>query len=322
MICPKCGYDNPAEARFCSRCGMPFQDMVPPAEDSEFLNNHLSDNEYDTYEEEDEEPKHHSYGPFITLIILLCVVAVGISFSVAWKQEQGTWPWERLIGTASSAVSQAAVSSSQQTLIPRKTSPNYTAADISAAVRNSEFQQFAVSESEINSIKTDGQSLTDADLVEFTVTKSMVQLHMQVRIPSSYSSAVSGAPSSIDKPRVTVWGADTWKLTGTWNDTDGNALLIDTCSAGSLTARYVPAGTFESRAVSGSISENGDISLLSGKTQISGQFTPAGTALLTITVNGRQPRTQQFIMLSSAIAGLPSVPSSAVSSSSRTSAVP
>lgn len=327
LICPNCGYDNLPNAHYCTKCGKALKPGEPPAPDEDLLREEDDYDEEDEYYEpyDEEGPKHHTYAPLITLIVLLCIAGVAASFTFAWHQERGAWPWESfLVSSASSKP--AAVSSSQAPLSPQKAVTSYTAAEIAAQVRRSGFQTFTVAEAEISSIKVDSQSLSDADLVQFTVNKSMAQVHMQLRVPTqssvsstSQSTASSQAAASsavVSKPTVTAWGVDTWKLTGTWNDSDGNALLIDTCNSGSMTARYIPAGTVESRSVSGTISGSGDISLISSKTRLSGRFSPSGTALLTVTVNNGSPATQQFVMLSSAIATLPSASAASSASSS------
>lgn len=317
MICPNCGYDNPDDVLCCVKCGESLVDsstlFSPDGKEIDMSEPDV----YEPYEEEKEAP-HKSRAPAVVLTILLCLVAGAAGLSFAWHQECGVWPWEQLLaGKGASQVSAAQQSSPK----------SYTAADLAAVVHDSGFEAFEVSEAEISGIKTDVQTLPNAALVQFTVTKAMAVIHMQVRIPTlSASSAAETAVSSaatLDKPAVTAWSVDPWKLTGTWNDTAGNTLLIETCSGGSLSAYYIPAGTTDSRMISGSISETGYISLVSSKTQISGQFSPNGTGLLTVTMDGDKSQTQQFVMLSTAVANLPKTSSaSGPSSDSSSSALP
>ena len=314
MICPNCGYDNADDVICCIKCGEPLVDnkaLFPPEDDEK-----VDLSEPDVYEpyEEEEVPEQKSKAPLVILIIFLCLVAVAAGLSIAWHQERGVWPWQQLFSNTAS--SQEGESSSHTPILPQKTVQTYTAADLAAAVQKSGFQAFAVAESEISGIKVDTQTLEDSAIVQFTVTKAMAILHMQIRFPMANpaSSAVSGdaaASSAVkeENPVVTSWGVDTWKLTGTWNDAGGNALIIETCSAGNMTAYYIPAGSTDSRQISGSISETCEISLLSSKTQISGQFSPNGTGLLSVTLDGSKAQTQQFVMLSTAMASIPSAPS-------------
>lgn len=326
MICPNCGFDNADDVICCVKCGEPLIDSKTLFSPDGHKIDLSEPDVYEPYEDEEEELEHKSHKPVVVLIVFLCIIAVTAGLSLAWQQEKGIWPWQQLFANVSS--SQAASSSSLTPLIPEKAVQSYNAADLAAAVQQSGFQTFAVAESEISGIQVDSQTLENAALVQFTVKKAMAILHMQVRFPveapASSASGESSATSSNakqDKPIVTSWGVDTWALTGTWNDAGGNTLVITSCSTGSMTAYYIPAGKTDSRQISGSISETGEISLLSSKTQINGQFSPNGTGLLSVTLDGNKTQTQQFVMLSTALASIPSssqlssVPTSSAASS-------
>ena len=323
MICPNCGYDNPDNVVCCVKCGEELVDSKSLFQPEQKKIDMQEPDVYEPYEDgEEQEAPRKSHVPMIVLTVFLCLLAAVAGLSFAWHQERGAWPWEQLMAvgqmfsTHTVSNSSSAVSSSMPEL-PQ----DYSAADIAAAIRKSNFQAFGVSDAEISGIKTDTQTLSDAALVQFTVTKAMATVHMQMRIPrpSTMSSADTSAVSSkVDTPAVTSWSVDLWKLTGTWNDSAGNTLLVETCSAGSISAYYISAGTTDSRLVNGSISETGYVSLVSSKAQISGQFSPGGTASMTVTLDGEKSQTQQFVMLSTAVANLPTVytPTSSTASAS------
>ncbi len=330
MICPNCGYDNPDNVVCCVKCGEELVDSKSLFQPEQKKIDMQEPDVYEPYEDgEEQEAPRKSHVSMIVLTVFLCLLAAVAGLSFAWHQERGAWPWEQLMA-AGQTLSTHTTSSSSSTVSSMPELPqNYSAADIAAAIRKSNFQAFGVSDAEISGIKTDTQTLSDAALVQFTVTKAMATVHMQMRIPhpSTASGADSSAVSSkVDTPAVTSWSVDLWKLTGTWNDSAGNTLLVETCSAGSISAYYISAGTTDSRLVNGSISETGYVSLVSSKAQISGQFSPGGTASMTVTLDGEKSQTQQFVMLSTAVANLPTVytpaPSSAsVSSNDAASAV-
>ncbi|WP_413778165.1 VanZ family protein [Caproicibacterium sp. XB1] len=328
MICPNCGFDNPTDVICCVKCGEPLVDSQALFSPDGTKIDLSEPDIYEPYEDEEADvPEHKSRAPLVILILFLSLLAVAAGLSLAWYQEKGEWPWQQfLTGTAS--VQSAEENSSLPPLKPQRVTRTYSAADLASAVQESGFQAFAVSETEISEIKVDSQTFDDATLVQFTVKKAMAVLHMQIRFPeetsasSVASTAQSAAVSSAakqEKPIVTSWGVDTWNLTGTWNDAGGNTLVITSCSGGSMNAYYIPAGKTDSRQVTGSISETGDISLLSSKAQINGRFSPNGTGLLSVTLDGSKTQTQEFVMLSTALASIPS-PSSAASADS--SAVP
>ena len=41
MICPRCGWDNPDDSRFCTRCGAVFETEEAPAEEKETSRRHI-----------------------------------------------------------------------------------------------------------------------------------------------------------------------------------------------------------------------------------------------------------------------------------------
>lgn len=298
MLCPRCGHENPDDARFCVCCGAPFGREASGAP-----------GEWMDYEEE--KPVRRSRAPLVCLLVVLILAAAGAGLSLGWYRERGEWPWETLRAQFASSQASSCASSHAPMLIQPE-APDYNAAALAAAVEQSGFQAFQVTENEISGIHKD-QNLPEMTSYRFTVTKPMAVLHMEIGVPNPAQGA-DGASSAAQAARVTGWSVDTWKLTGVWNDSAGNSLVIASCEAGALEASFVPLGSTVGIALTGTVSSQGTASLLGTKTQVSGAFSPAGTASLAVKFGDQENRPAQFVMLSTAVPAVPQAPPAGASS--------
>lgn len=307
MLCPRCGHENSEDALFCAYCGVPLgQEGINALDDG-----------WEEYEEE--LPAHRSRAPLVIVLVVLILVAAGFGLSVGWHQTKGEWPWETLRGQAVSSSQGAAPADSHEPMLTRPDTADYNAAMLAASVAQSGFQDFRVTENEISNIQKD-QNLSDVTSYRFTVTKPMAVLHMELRLPqiasdddvNSLGSASAGStPSQSNAPQVMTWAVDTWKLTGVWNDEAGNSLVITSCEAGTLEGSFVPNGSTAGIPLTGSVSEQGTVSLLGSKTEVSGTFSPAGTGNLIVKSDNQESPAAEYVMLSTAV---PTVPQASVSS--------
>lgn len=296
MLCPNCGWDNPAESNTCMHCGAPLSPETPqtpstvsPAPPPEPAPPAPTPPPPSDWTFEEEAPRR-SHGPLVVLMVVLVLAAAAFGLCFGWYQGSGAWPWETLYATPDSTQSMAASSAaSASSSVPA----GYDAAALAAAVRQSNFTDFRVAESEISDIRTD-DNYADRITYRFTVTKPMATLHMEIGIPADSSSGFS-------RPRVTNWAVDTWNLTGVWNDETGNSLVIAECADGEISGSYVPKGSFSGTPLSGTLSEEGVVSLLGSRLNISGTFSPAGTAQLSVQTGSAASRETAFVMLSTAV---------------------
>lgn len=306
MLCPRCGRENSEDALFCAYCGVPLGQQGINALD-------------DGWEEYEEElPSHHSRAPLVIVLVVLILVAAGFGLSVGWHQTKGEWPWESLRGQTTSSTQGAAPADSHGPMLMRPDTADYNAAMLAAAVTQSDFQDFRVTENEISDIQKD-QNLSDVTSYRFTVTKPMAVLHMELRLPqttlddgvhSQENTSAGSTPSQSNAPQVMTWAVDTWKLTGVWNDDTGNSLVIASCEAGALEGSFVPHGSTTGISLSGTVSEQGTVSLLGSKTEISGTFSPAGTGNLIVKSDNQESPAAEYVMLSTAVPVVPQAPAS------------
>lgn len=285
MTCRNCGYKNEPDARFCAQCGSPLG--APEGDEDSF--------------EELEPEKKPSRAPLVLLVLCLCLVAAAGGLLWGWRQQSGLWPWEKAPAAASSDAA------SHKPMLPQGTELTYDAPAVAALIRASGFQDFVVSEVEIGGLQQDSRVENGAAILRFTVTKPMAVLQMQMRAPGVWrdslfdeNSAAASSQAEV-KPTVSSWSVTEWRIQGCWNGPAGDALVIQKCQNGSLGGMFVPAGQSSGRTFTGTISNKGEISLVGSKLRVSGSCSPAGTAQLTVTLDGRSASSQQYVMLSTAI---------------------